>query len=234
VAKAVTFLVKVSMAPLFAIIKLIIWGVQGLTWLFKKMVQGFEFGANLMMKPIRWLLSGFGMISKVIGGIARAADIAGKAIYYMTHPFKAVSAGASWLKKKLFGSSFLHISEGVAGSMMSLMKLIWGFSLLGRVAAWARKQATTPVAVNTNAPTGITSDTAAIAAADRVAQTAMDQRPRAVPTPPTTKIGDITIPITLTLDGRIIAETIVKVSKNELMRMHGMPRRTMRGVPALG
>jgi len=182
----------------------IMMGVNAVVWAFKMLW-------NVVVSGVKWAL---------------------KHLWLFMGPFGWLFKAVGWLKKKLFGSGFLHIDEGVTGAIGSLRKLTNAYGAVGSAAASAYDRASGEVTVGTAVYPGAKMvggiGAGAVPGAGGAGGVAGVRPGGGV------SVKEINIPITLVLDGRVIAETIVKVGKEELLRMHSLPRRTMRGVPALG
>ena len=197
--------------------------VGGFMLLFKHwdlVWSAIKFGIQIVVDLFKWLWD----------MVVEGAKLAVKYIWLLMGPIGWLIKGVMMLKDAMFGSGFLHIEEGVDGATRSLRKLSNAYGAVGSAAENAYDRASGEVTVGATTYPGarmvgkVGAGAAAGGGGGGGGPTVM----------PGGGVRDITIPITVMLDGRVLAETVVKVGKDQLMRMHGLPRRTMRGVPALG
>ena len=106
-----------------------------------------EEGIAVIMKPLTWLKDAFvwvwekvkslsGTVGNFLGSvIPKGVDVAKKAVNVLLAPFKAVGKAVGWVKKKLFGSSMLHLKEGAAAVSPSIKSLSKDFMNLGASAS---------------------------------------------------------------------------------------------------
>jgi len=128
--------------------------MRGIKWVsekigdLKRLMFGSSFlhikeGIDFIMKPLTWLKDAFvwvwekvsslaGTVSGFLGDtIPKGVSIAKKAVNLLLAPFKAVGSAIGWVKKKLFGSSMLHIKEGATEISPSLKKTAGYFGNIG-------------------------------------------------------------------------------------------------------
>lgn len=252
--------VTAILLPIISLIWLIIKAVQWLTgalagsgleeaWRF--VAAAFKFFINVVMTPMKFLLR---VVKTMIAALSKLASVAKTVGSVVAKPFTAAKEGAKgaigWVvglaktmgsaiasgAKKvwgaIFGSSFLHIAEGTAEVMPSLLLLAKLFGVISKAAVpppiggapGAARAATIGGAIPT---AGALAAGAMSPRAPAVAAAAATVAARAAATRPT--IAKITVPVTVALDGMVLAralsEYLVELHAERNMNEPGYPLR---------
>lgn len=236
VGSAVSVLTRYALAPLVWLLKAVAWYLNLVFESWKKSIPQVISWFKLFFKPVKDLWDTLVLI-----------------------------------KKTLFGSSFLHIAEGIASIMSPINMLKQAFvavknvlsaiadmlknSIFARVIGWlmgggdkktAIATATAVPAVASTAaaltapemPTTVTTAPPVIsplAAKAKAAVVSFEEREapevRTEAKPKGGRMPEIVVPVTLTLDGEVIASVVARSSAEKLVRFGNAPFSPMRGVP---
>lgn len=251
VATVIEGLVKIVTLFIMAIQKVVLWVKnwrQTLQDIYSFIVDVFATAFYPVILAINLLKAAVGLVmpyitsalQPVIDGLGLVADA-----------FNWIAGEAEDSKKSMQGSSFLHIKEGVSEVLPSLKTL---GSAMGDIEKQAKKlnktSAKASVSSVTDAVVNTTMNTTSGAAARAMRQvvTATAAQQAAAPARAARDVaaagaaaterkagerapGPVEIPITISLDNRVLGQAMVKITQDMLVGRHNAPLSAQRGIP---